>query len=93
MSNNKVNAEIGVYLGSDTLEFNGYIIHEISLGEIGVYTPKQLEEMDENPECNDYPVFKYMCNALSYCLGHVDENMLKSEEDLKEYLKRKEESK
>lgn len=90
MAVKKKKTEITVYLGSDSIEVNGYLIHEYSLGEIAVYSPEHFNLKDDLKEYIDYPNFKYMCNAISYCLGYTDKNILDQEEDLKEYLERNE---
>jgi hypothetical protein len=81
-----IEAKIKITPGSDCIEINGYVIHEVCNKEFAVYTLKQINlPLDEQ---FDFPSFKYACNAISYCLGKVTETILNEEEDLKLYLER-----
>lgn len=81
-----IETKIKITPGSDCIEINGYVIHEVCNGEFSVYTLEQVKLSLE--EQFDFPSFKYVCNAISYCLGEVNEQILKEEEDFKLYLER-----
>jgi hypothetical protein len=91
--NKMKNKEIKVtYCGSDGFIINGYMIHELCQGKFAVYTPEQLLDIKEILNIS-YPTFRYVCNAISYCIGNVNERMLEEEDDLRKYLERKEQKK
>jgi hypothetical protein len=83
---------ITLKLGSDCLIVNEYMIHEVCKGYFCVYSPEILKELNdkniENIDYIDYPTFNCVTNAINYCLGFVNDYMLETESDLKEYLER-----
>lgn len=75
-------------LGGDSFIVNGYMIHEVCEGEYAVYSPEQQKLEGEAAQNIDFPSFKYVTNAISYCLGFVNKYMLETESDLKLFLER-----
>lgn len=80
--------------GNDSFDINNHTIFEVCNGEYAVYSQECIEEMEKHePGSNfhcDYPIFKSIMNAISYCLGHINKHILRDEEDLKMFLEREE---
>ena len=84
----EIKTEIIITPCPDGFIINGYMVHEICEGEYAVYSPEQQTLEGEAAENIDYPVFKYVCNAIAYCLGFYNGFMLSCEPDFKEYIER-----
>jgi hypothetical protein len=84
-----IKTEMIFYSNSDCFIVNGHMIHELCEGEFVVYTPEQQKLNMDDAMDEDYPSFRYICNAIDFCLGNITTNILSQEEDFINYSERK----